>query len=271
MIKSITIEDNKRLPLKYSYKLDSFKNGTEFNFINGINIIIGKNGSGKSTLLNNIASYLLCSHSYYSELPNFNTFGEVLKLDNLFEDTQLKDGMKIKCDYVGVVYNYISCTAIDHPTDINILSNYIECGNKSFGEKTRYEIYSLFDLAFSNKNVQFPIKKIFTQRDSSNDYWRDRLNNLLKYYKENRFDTTPEEFSFTFLIDEPDKNLDIENIEDIYKVLSYKKKMTQLICVIHNPILIYKLSKLDYINWIELSDGYLDKIKEVFNRINSQG
>ena len=131
--------------------------------------------------------------------------------------------------------------------------------------------YILYDLAFSNKNVQFPIKKIFTQRDSSNDYWRDRLNNLLRYYKENRFDTTPEEFSFTFLIDEPDKNLDIENIEDIYKVLSYKKKMTQLICVIHNPILIYKLSKLDYINWIELSDGYLDKIKEVFNRINSQG
>ena len=60
---------------------------------------------------------------------------------------------------------------------------------------------------------------------------------------------------------------DIENIEDIYKVLSYKKEMTQLICVIHNPILIYKLSKLNYINWIELSEGYLDKIKEVFNKL----
>ena len=175
--------------------------------------------------------------------------------------------MKIKCDYAGVVYNYISCTAIDHPTDINILSNYIERGNKSFGEKTRYEIYSLFDLAFSNKNVQFPIKKIVTQRDSSNDFWRDRLNNLLKYYKENRFDTTPEEFSFTFVIDEPDKNLDIENIEDIYKVLSYKKEMTQLICVIHNPILIYKLSKLEHINFIELTKGYLKEIKDVFNKL----
>ena len=43
--------------------------------------------------------------------------------------------------------------------------------------------------------------------------------------------------------------------------------MTQLICVIHNPILIYKLSKLNYINWIELSEGYLDKIKEVFNKL----
>ena len=43
--------------------------------------------------------------------------------------------------------------------------------------------------------------------------------------------------------------------------------MTQLICVIHNPILIYKLSKLDYINFIELTEGYLNEIKEVFNKL----
>ena len=263
MIKSITIEDNTKLPLKYSYKLESLKNGTTYNFINGVNIIIGKNGSGKTTLLNNIASYLLCSHSYYSKLPNSSAFGGMLKIDKLFDDTQVKDGMKVKCDYAGVVYNYTPFQ--QDPNDINMLLNHIECGNKSFGEKTKYEICALFNLAFSNKDVQFPIKEIVTKRNSSNDYWKSRFNNLLKYYKENQLDT--EEFSYTFLIDEPDKNLDIENIEEIYKVLSYKKEMTQLICVIHNPILIYKLSRLDYINWIELSNGYLDKIKEVFNEL----
>lgn len=263
MIKSITIEDNTKLPLKYSYKLESLKNGTTYNFINGVNIIIGKNGSGKTTLLNNIASYLLCSYSYYSEIPNFSVLGEILKMDYLFDDTQVKDGMKIKCDYAGVVYNYTPSQ--QNPNDVNMLLNYIECGNKSFGEKTKYEICALFNLAFSNKDVQFPIKEIIAKRDSSNDYWKSRFNNLLKYYKENQLNT--EEFSYTFLIDEPDKNLDIENIEEIYKVLSYKKEMTQLICVIHNPILIYKLSKLNYINWIELSDKYLDKIKEVFNEL----
>ena len=87
MIKSITIEDNTKLPL--SYKLESLKNGTTYNFINGVNIIIGKNGSGKSTLLNNIASYLLCFHSYYSKLPNPSAFGGMLKIDNLFDDTQV--------------------------------------------------------------------------------------------------------------------------------------------------------------------------------------
>ena len=265
MIKSITIEDNTKLPLKYSYKLESLKNGTTYNFINGVNIIIGKNGSGKSTLLKNIASYLLCSRSYYSKLPDSSVFGGMLKIDNLFDDTQIKDGMKVKCDYAGVVYNYMPSR--QDSNDVNMLSNFIECGNKSFGEKTKYEICTLFDLAFSNKDVQFPIKEIVTKRDLSNDYWKSRFNNLLKYYKENALNIIPEEFSYTFLIDEPDKNLDIENIEDIYKVLSYKKEMTQLICVIHNPILIYKLSKLDYINWIELSDGYLDKIKEIFNKL----
>ena len=267
MIKSITIDDNTKLPLKHSYQLESLKNGTRFDFINGVNIVIGKNGSGKTTLLKNIASYLLCSDTYYSILPNFSVFGEVLKIDNLFADTQLKDGMKINCDYAGVVYNYIPCDSQPNTTDINILSNFIECGNKSFGERTKYEIYSLFDLAFSNKNVQFPIKKIVTQRDSSNDYWRDRFNNLLKYYKENRFDTSLDEFSYTFLMDEPDKNLDIENIEGIYKILSYKKEMTQLICVIHNPILIYKLSKLKHVNFIELTKDYLKEIKDVFNKL----
>ena len=261
MIKSITIEDNTKLPL--SYKLESLKNGTTYNFINGVNIIIGKNGSGKTTLLNNIASYLLCSHSYYSKLPNSSAFGGMLKIDNLFDDTQVKDGMKIKCDYTGVVYNYTPSQ--QDTNDVNILLNHIECGNKSFGERTKYEICALFNLAFLNKDVQFPIKEIVAKRNSSNDYWKSRFNNLLKYYKENQLDT--EEFSYTFLIDEPDKNLDIENIEKIYKVLSYKKEMTQLICVIHNPILIYKLSKLDYINWIELSNGYLNEIKEVFNKL----
>ena len=267
MIKRIIIDNNKNLPLKYSYKLESLKNGTRLDFINGVNIIIGKNGSGKTTLLKNIASYLLCNDTYYSKLPNFSVFGETLRLDNLFNDTTLKDGMKINCDYAGVVYNYIPCNSQPNSTDINIVSNFIECGDKSDGERIKYEIYSLFDIAFSNKNVQFPIKEIISQRGQSNDYWKDRFTSLLKYYKSNSFTQTQDDFSYTFLIDEPDRNLDISNIDELYKVLSYQKEMTQLICVIHNPILIYKLSKLDCFNFIELTNGYLEEIKNVFNRL----
>ena len=175
--------------------------------------------------------------------------------------------MKVNCDYAGVVYNYIPCHSQSASVDVNILSNFILCGDKSTGEKIKYEIYSLFELAFSNKDIQFPIKEIIAQRDNSNDYWKERFNNLLKYYKSNSFTPTQDDFAYTFLIDEPDRNLDISNIDELYKVLSYQKEMTQLICVIHNPVLIYKLSKLDYINFIELTEGYLNEIKEVFNKL----
>ena len=43
--------------------------------------------------------------------------------------------------------------------------------------------------------------------------------------------------------------------------------MTQLICAIHNPILIYKLSKLEHINFIEMTAGYLKEIKNVFSKL----
>ena len=69
------------------------------------------------------------------------------------------------------------------------------------------------------------------------------------------------------MLDEPDRNLDISNIESIYAILSYERKDTQLIAVIHNPILIYKLSKLNYVNFIELKKGYLNEIKKVIEEL----
>lgn len=52
MITSIRIDDNKKTPFKYIQKIKAFKNGSEFIFKPGVNVIVGKNGSGKSTLLN---------------------------------------------------------------------------------------------------------------------------------------------------------------------------------------------------------------------------
>ena len=49
--------------------------------------------------------------------------------------------------------------------------------------------------------------------------------------------------------------------------------MTQLITVIHNPVLIYKLSKVkgkNKVNFIELTDGYLNDIKNVFENLYSK-
>ena len=47
MITSIRIDDNKRTPFKYTSKIKALKNGSEFIFKPGVNVIVGKNGSEK--------------------------------------------------------------------------------------------------------------------------------------------------------------------------------------------------------------------------------
>lgn len=268
MITEVRITDNTNLPLGYSKNVSALSNGREFKFKKGINIILGKNGCGKTTLLRNMAKYLLCADNLYSKLPNFGSFGEALKLDDLFdEDNKIKDGMKLACDYAGVVYNYIPNgeKAADNVLDsFENISHFMGSRGKSTGERMKYDLCSLLKIAFGNKNIQFPIAEIKREMDKSNDYWGKRFRSMLRYYKENAVKIDRDDFAYTFLIDEPDRNLDITNIGELYSMLSYEKEMTQLICVLHNPILIYKLSRLDYVNFIEMTDGYLDDIKKVF-------
>lgn len=271
MITSVKIVDNNNTPLGYISDLENFSNGTEYNFKSGINVIIGKNGCGKTTLLKLISQYTLCNNQNFSKIPtNTLELCDLYKHDFGDEATELRDGVEVKCDYRGVIYNYITHKDM---TKENIFdnsmnfSNYYNNLSSSTGETMLNSFDNLMKLAFSNTRIEFPIQDIFDLKRKSNDFWNERLDKLIGYYKKNVIDITQEEFEYTFLLDEPDRNLDITNIEMIYQILSHKKKYTQLICVIHNPILIYKLSKLNYINFIEMTDGYLEEIKEVFNNL----
>lgn len=99
MITSIRIDDNKKTPFKYIQKIKAFKNGSEFIFKPGVNVIVGKNGSGKSTLLNMISKYMLCEKKMCSELPS-----EALYFPDIFDDDKVLDGISIKSDYIGKVF-----------------------------------------------------------------------------------------------------------------------------------------------------------------------
>jgi Fe-S cluster assembly ATPase SufC len=61
-------------------------------------------------------------------------------------------------------------------------------------------------------------------------------------------------------MDEPDNSLDIDNLEQVFNILNSVRDDTQLIISAHNPLLIYKASKNQRINFIELTEGYLNKI-----------
>lgn len=278
MITKVQITDNSKLPLKYAKELDAFKNGKEYNFKGGVNVIIGKNGSGKTTLMKMIAMYMLCNYSLCSRLPNFANY-EALKLNDIFNEEELLDGIKIMADYAGVVYN---CLAHNEMKNEDILYNvtnmsyYLSNNGASTGETIVNSVGQLFKFAFSNMNIAFPLKEIMdiVKNKTCNDFWKERFTNLLKYYRDNRDNfITQQDFEYTFLLDEPDRNLDITNIDSVYEILSHRKEMTQLITVIHNPVLIYKLSEVkgkNKINFIELTDGYLNDIKNVFEDLYSK-
>lgn len=263
MITSIEVIDNTYTPLMYLKELESFKNGIKYEFKRGINIIVGPNGCGKSTLIKLISSFTFCENTMVTELPK-----EVIEYPRIFKDNteNILNGVKIHHDYLGVVFRYkpsIEMKETDVTSYFENFSLYLNSSSASVGEKTLEGIGFLFKLFSDQKDYSFPIDELKKLSENSNQYWKSRIENLLKYYKENRCNVTKEDYEYTVLLDEPDRNLDIDNIQSIYDILSYRKPQTQLICVIHNPILIYKLSKLDYINWIEMEDGYIDKIKNL--------
>ena len=135
----------------------------------------------------------------------------------------------------------------------------------SEGEQSIVGLNSLFKVMFSEKDLQFPIKPIADKFGHGNDYWKNITKSLIDYIKRNGCDVTEANYEYTVLVDEPDRNLDIENVEQVYNTLSYRKEMTQMVAVVHNPILIYKLSKKKYIHFIEMTDGYIESVKKIFD------
>ena len=273
MIYKIKIKDNKNCRLKYLNSLDNFNNGIEYNFKPGINIIVGNNGCGKSSLMKLLSQYTLSNINYVSEFPNLNITENCFEFNKNFnDDNTFKSGIEVYADYYVVTYNY------KIPDDINRehtildsfenVSLYINLSSMSTGEKTNMTLGTLFNNAFENKNYKFPINDIGTfYEKTTNESLKEKLKSLIEYYNKYKIETKNINNEFTFLLAEPDRNLDIENIDSLYDILSYKKEHVQLIAVIHNPILIYKLSKLDYINFIEMTSNYINKIKNYIENV----
>lgn len=265
MITSIKIQDNKRTPFEYLPNLKAFRKGTEFVFKPGVNVIIGKNGSGKSTLLNLIAKYTLCENSMCSEIPR-----DALYYPDIFDEkNNVLDGVRIRSDYIGKVFHLLPQTDMDRDNvldNIHNFSSYMSGIIGSSGEKCVCSINSLFKFIFSQTDYAFPIAKLKEYGESVNTLWESRIKNLIGYYKKNHVKVQESDFEFTVLMDEPDRNLDIDNIMQVYGVLSFHKPQTQIIAVIHNPSLIYKLSKLDCVNFVGMTDGYLEQVVNFINK-----
>ena len=255
MIEKVIVRDNNKTPIKYFDKV--FDNGKEFEFKKGINIIIGPNGSGKSTLLDVIRYYMLCKDKYVSNIPDLAE--NLIELYEWFEGDKLLNGVDIIADYRLSTFNFVHASEIKNKRELtNMTEMALFMATKmSMGESLLQSLHLFFKKIFSNEiDVKFPIDKI--KNKGVNELWKKRFDSLLSYYKKNHKDI--DNLQFTILMDEPDRNLDIQNIDEVYNIIKTEKPDTQLICVVHNPVIINRLSKLDYVNFIETEKGYLQKV-----------
>ena len=257
MIERIVIKDNTNTPISYLPELDNFKNGTEYNFKPGVNVIIGENGCGKTTLMKLIESYLLvdkteCSRGMYNS--NIN------RLFGLGMSGRLLDGVDVYADYEKNVFRLCHAT---EKTNSDVMENFESFGetftqmHSSTGESVNVAMNSLFKRMFSvGAKLHFDYQEIANSLDDYKSYG--------EYVKAH---TVKDHDEWTILMDEPDRNLDIENISQIKGILSYHKEQTQIIAVVHNPLLIYSLSKKSSINLIEMTSGYADKVVKEINNL----
>ena len=255
MITKVVINNNGDTPIEYLSGLGAFKNGKTYEFKPGVNIIVGKNGCGKTTLMNLIRKYLLvdlseCSVGVFNSNINDICFG-------LGDDKHMYAGADVYADYQRNTFRLCHAGERKHNEDIfaddHTIAEFVGQRESSTGEGVIVALNSLFGRMFGKG-----AKLMF-------DYMR--LGDNYPQYMQYIHDHVIEGDEWTILMDEPDRNLDIENIGHIKAVLDFHKPHTQIIAVLHNPLLICALSKNPEVNFIEMTRGYVKNIRKMVKEL----
>lgn len=249
MVTKVVVKDRRLSPLHYLKDLKAFPNGKTFEFTPGVNIIVGENGCGKTTLLNLIKKYLLvgfteCSKGQFGYNKN-SLYENVLKPESFYT------GVDVYADYHKNTFRLSHAGEKENKQALETFEDFgaaFAQHSSSTGEGVLVALNSLFNYMFSTKaKLYFD----YEQFKESDPYY-------YQYIQKHKVEDAANEF--TILMDEPDRNLSLKNLETIKTILSFHKPNTQLIAVIHNPILIAALQDNKEINFIEMTKGYISEV-----------
>jgi predicted ATPase len=254
MITKVVIRDNTKSPVRYIADLKNFKNGKEYSFKDGVNIIVGENGCGKTTLLKLIERYLMVDYTECSR-GKFNC--NINALCPLISN-KILDGVDVYADYTKNTFRLSHKGEKERKQALNTFDDFgvfYQQQHSSTGEGVIVSLNYLFNYMFGKKaNLTFDY----------HDQFKDTYPMYVEYVGKHKVECADE---WTILMDEPDRNLSLDNISQIKAILTYHKPHTQIIAVVHNPLLIYALAKEDGVNFIEMSEGYIKKVKKEINEI----
>lgn len=239
MIHKLIIKDKSKLFHNYVEDLDL---PTEIEFKPGLNILVGPNGCGKTIILNIIRRYTHCLYKYVSTPENTKN---LVNWKGIFQD-----GADLIADYNKPIFNLRDSKDLSvKDKSLENFQNFTQrftSLNSSSGEDKNASMITLFKVMFEEDHVSK-----FSLLDKFGD-------EIQKYYNRNHVSGN----QYTILMDEPDTNLDVNKLLELYGMLSHKRPDTQIIVVLHNPALIYKLEG----NFIEFTPGYLEKIKNFITK-----
>ncbi len=253
MITKVVIRDNKKSPVGYLSGLANFANGKEYIFKPGVNVIVGENGSGKTTLMKLIEAYLMVGYSRCERGSYNSNVSRIIGYGGNFPD-----GVDVYADYTKNTFRLShSGERVGEEAMRNLHDFAALVGQKSSstGEGVVVALNSLFGYMFG-KDAELTF-----------DYGQFREGWAKPYFDYTGKHRVICDDEWTILMDEPDRNLSLENIAHINGILSFHKPNTQVIAVVHNPLLIYALSKKRCVSFIEMTEGYVDKVKKVISNL----
>ena len=289
MIESVAIKDPKDADAKalltegvsHICFLPSLR-GRTFNFTKGLNVIIGENGSGKTSLLSVIRQLWLAEYEGKVEPSSHNMFSMFfgIKFTRHF-DEGLYEMVDMKADYTKPLFCLRKAKDIKNENVLGSAMNmlqFMQSNEMSNGESVTCSIVSMIKLMQGKHPTQNAEEYMDFQktlgyiRESGEKMWGGNRSGIhgrdckrmfdffMDYFDRNKVEPSN---CLTAVLDEPDDGMDIYRLDQLRKLFAavHRVRKDQFIIVLHNVALIKALSELDGVNFIEITDGYLDAVK----------